>query len=128
MKKKQNKMEIFQKISGKFWEHQQYSEYFRHESRKHECIHCGFHQSTLKLLESHFKTEGPFHNNKCTQCSARFTSHEEYKQHVQASHFGQWLHICGICEKKFNELGQLKDHRTVEHKIAKPKITKTGQG
>ena len=100
---------------------------FRHESRKHECIHCGFHQSTLKLLESHFKTEGPFHNNKCTQCSARFSSHEEYKQHVQASHFGQWLHICGICGNTFSELDQLKDHRTLEHKIARAKTTKTGK-
>ena len=100
---------------------------FRHENRKHECIHCGFQQSTLKLLESHFKTEGTFHNNKCTQCPDRFNSNAEYKQHVESSHFGQWLYMCGICGNTFSELGQLKDHRTLDHKIAKTKSsTKTG--
>ena len=31
---------------------------FKHESRKHECIRCGFTSPTLKSLEAHFKSEG----------------------------------------------------------------------
>ena len=36
--------------------------------------------------------------------------------------------MCGICGNTFSELGQLKDHRTLDHKIAKTKSSiKTGK-
>ena len=36
--------------------------------------------------------------------------------------------MCGICGNTFSDLGQLKDHRTLDHKIAKTKSSnKTGK-
>ncbi len=89
---------------------------FRHESRKHECIHCGYTNASLKLLESHFKTEGPFHNHKCTQCSTTFQNYQDYKSHVEADHLGQWTYICGLCDRTFPKISDIKDHRKEEHK------------
>lgn len=88
----------------------------RHETRKHECIHCGFTNTTLRGLEIHFKSEGSFHNNKCTQCSYVSKTHAEYKEHVQNVHFGMWLYKCGICDNvAFNTPEEVKAHRNKEH-------------
>ena len=89
---------------------------FRHESRKHECIHCGTTFCSLKSLESHFKNEGPYHNNQCTTCHTRLTSHQEYREHVQTVHQGHWVYICGICDVKFSEKREHKEHRLKVHK------------
>jgi hypothetical protein len=52
---------------------------FRHEHRKHECIHCGYSTSLFNPLATHLKHEGPYHGNKCTQCDERFKSHQDFK-------------------------------------------------
>lgn len=96
----------------------------RHETRKHECIHCGYINTSLRGLEIHFKSEGKFHNNKCSQCSYVSKSYGEYKNHVQNVHFGMWLYKCGICDNaSFNSPEDVKAHKSKEHETGK----KTGK-
>ena len=101
---------------------------FRHESRKHECIHCGTTFSSLKTLESHFKNEGPYHNNQCTTCHLRLTSHQEYREHVLTVHQGLWSYICGICDVKFSEKREHKEHRLKVHKKMNSKAVNSNGG
>ena len=79
------------------------------------CVQCGMHYPKMFRYVEHLKRKGPNHNDQCTQCDLTLQSHEEYKIHIQTDHDGKWLHRCGFCEAKFDELVSLKSHHATHH-------------
>ena len=91
---------------------------FKHDNKmlsKCACIQCGiFFQQSYKFHE-HIRRKGPYHDNQCTQCSDKFSTHEDYRSHVESKHFGEWVYKCGFCSKKFPEDVELKYHTKMCH-------------
>ena len=61
------------------------------------------------------KSRGPFHDDQCSQCSRKFSTHEEYKVHVQDEHYGIWKFKCGHCSSPFEDEISLKSHISYTH-------------
>ena len=72
------------------------------------CIQCGMYYPKMFRYVEHLKRKGPFHNDQCSQCEQKLTSYEEYKDHVTAEHNGRWVHKCGFCETKYDDIASLK--------------------
>ena len=91
---------------------------FKHEHKMLAtacCVQCGkFFQQSYKFHE-HLKRKGPHHDDQCSQCSDKFSTHDEYKSHVESKHFGRWMYKCGFCSKQFAEDSELKSHTKVFH-------------
>ena len=88
---------------------------------EHECICCGYKTNIFKRIDIHRETHGTFHNNQCTQCSCTFSSHSEYRHHVQAEHRGQWSYRCGLCPQVLVTMRELHSHHKSAHRAKKPR-------
>ena len=96
---------FYQDEAFKFKKHLYKHEHVTKTAIPHECIQCGKTDFCLQRLQKHIDNfRGPFHNNQCTQCHERFSSHEEYRSHVDKAHYGIWKFRCDDCEKVFDTL------------------------
>ena len=87
---------------------------FKHEyllaPRPNCCIHCGKKCKINKVLKDHLKRAGPYHGDECVQCPFKFTTYEEYCDHVNKDHFGRWKYRCGHCLEMFDQNKDVKRH------------------
>lgn len=87
---------------------------FKHEylltPRPNMCIHCGKVFKINKILHEHMKKAGPHHADECAQCPFRFTTYEEYCDHVALEHGNQWRYRCGHCLDLFDSEKEVKRH------------------
>ncbi|XP_055910627.1 zinc finger protein 91-like [Eupeodes corollae] len=87
------------------------------------------HRKLLTYLESNNKivddNSGDVQNNKgvqtddstlfpCEKCDAKFISYQSLRDHRTESHKGS-ENICRFCSRKFNRIGDLKNHIAVHH-------------
>jgi len=97
---------------------------FKHEylltPRPNKCITCGKVFKINKILQTHLKKAGPYHNNECVQCDFTFTSHDEYVGHVLQVHFGKWVYRCGHCKAPFESEIEVKRHFRQVHSDKPP--------
>lgn len=79
------------------------------------CIQCGRFCRFGSRYQEHIKNRGPFHDDQCAQCPEKFTTYEDYKNHVQVVHYGYWKYKCGHCKQLFDDQKVLKAHVHVVH-------------
>ena len=93
------------------------------------CIQCGKEFNKRIKYQQHLKIKGPFHDDQCSQCQQIFASFSSYKNHVNDTHFGQWVFKCGFCKTNFEEEKSLASHVSFVHKgrtvTSKPAVIKT---
>lgn len=100
----------------KFKSHLFYHEKVSKTNIPHECIQCGEKDFDLDQMMRHIDNfHGPFHNNRCTQCTDTFGTHSDYKHHVDKMHSGKWKYRCDDCERVFDSIQESKVHRVAEH-------------
>ena len=103
--------------------------FFRHgKIIPNKCKHCG-KVFAPQRFENHLKRAGPYHGDECVQCPFKFSTYEEYQEHVQYHHNGIWKFKCGHCQDVFDAESDIKIHVKNVHrkrpvkprkKIAKP--------
>ena len=69
----------------------------------YECICCGYGTNVEDRMTRHLEVKGPGHNNECTRCCEKFSSHDEYKTHIDKVHEGVWTYRCGLCYEIFED-------------------------
>lgn len=75
------------------------------------CVQCGKYFRFAGHLQEHVKARGQFHDDQCAQCERRFTTHQDYKNHVRDEHNGVWKLKCGHCNVlHFDDQVTLKAH------------------
>ena len=72
----------------------------------YECICCGYGSNVQDRITRHQEANGRWHNNECTQCCQKFSSHSEYQRHVKKEHQGKWTYRCGHCCEIFDDKEQ----------------------
>ena len=80
------------------------------------CIICGISRHSASDYDAHLKRYGPLHNDKCSQCSKKLVSYQEYQNHVRDQHYGIWKYSCGFCEELFDDEKQCKSHTLIIHR------------
>ena len=82
-------------------------------SNLHECIACGYKTPYIGTVDSHCKTMGPYHINKCPRCDLKFKTRADLLDHVnQANHGG---YVCGFCGEVFDAYGLKREHDNSVH-------------
>ena len=80
----------------------------------HQCIACEFSNAYMDRVETHIKSMGEFHNNKCPRCDERFFSRSEIVAHMRSEkHEGT---VCGWCGEVF-----FNENKFLPHKALCPK-------
>ena len=79
------------------------------------CTACGLRALNLKMLLQHQKRHGPYHNDTCNQCPARFESWEQHQEHIFNEHGRRWVLICGKCPETFETERERQSHRKSNH-------------
>ena len=77
------------------------------------CSKCDLKYRTQGRLNEHFREN---HKNifLCGYCDFQTTKSRSYKQHV-ASHLNERKYACDQCDKRFNLIGALKNHKVQIH-------------
>ena len=88
-----------------------------------DCVQCGISRHAASDYDVHLKRYGPFHNDKCSQCSKKLVSYKEYQDHVRDQHYGIWKYSCGFCGDIFNDEKECKSHTLIIHRRKNKKKT-----
>ena len=69
--------------------------------------------SSIGNVESHLKSRGPFHDNKCPKCPERFQNRYDYKNHIEASNHDGYC--CGLCSEVLDSKPLKRQHQNKVH-------------
>ena len=84
----------------------------------HECLACGYKTPFTCNIQSHLKTQGPYHDNRCPNCPERFYTRADLLHHMKVTNHEGYM--CGLCEEVF-ETSLLKNrHRRTVHGKCQP--------
>ena len=79
------------------------------------CVQCGKFFRQPSHYRNHLKVRGTYHDDQCTQCPVKFSTYEEYKDHVKKEHQDVWQYKCGFCKELYDDEKDLKGHVDFAH-------------
>ena len=84
---------------------------------RYQCVQCGKCiesdnlQRKAEYVQSHIRSFGPFHSNKCAQCPEKLRTYAEYLEHIKEKHNGIYKYVCGFCDEIFDTVELRQHHR-----------------
>lgn len=93
-----------------------------------KCRKCPMLFSKLLELKAHFRCAHveKKKNHVCDICNKAFTNKSALNVHYRL-HTGEMPYACSLCDRKFNQLGNLQNHEATHFKSAPKRFIKSSK-